>query len=84
MLPFLKKKNQPVAGLIIKTRKSDEKPEQEESGAEIHAKDLLLAIENKDAKGVVEALRAVIDNLGSEAPADSFDAQNQLAALDGE
>lgn len=56
MLPFLNKKVQ-QAGVIVKERQPDEKPEEkDESGKEAAAKDLINAIHSKDHKAAAQAL----------------------------
>lgn len=65
MLPFLKNKNQSVAGLIIQGRKPDEKPEdqieqEEDSSAiaiEACAEELIKAIHDKDVKAAAQAIK---------------------------
>lgn len=89
MLPFLKKKQDSVAGLIIKSRtpdKPNESEELEDYSAEDCAKDLIAAVQANDAAGVVKAIRDIMDSpqdedTESDAPSPhSYDAQNQLAA----
>lgn len=89
MLPFLKPKNQSVAGLIIKTRASDspEAPEQDEndkSGAiEACSQALITAVHAKDVKAVSEALKdafEILDSMPHEEGEHTYDAQNQKAA----
>lgn len=73
MLPFLKLKQSPVAGLIIKKRAPDEPSESEvpkddeDHSAAIHscAHDLLKAFEAKDIKGIAEALADAFSILDS-------------------
>lgn len=91
MLPFLKRKDQGSAGLIIKNRTPDEKPEQEDDkDAAIHAcaQDLIDSIHNRDVKGAAEAIRSAFDILESlpheEGPHEgpephSYESQNQKA-----
>lgn len=91
MLPFLKNKNSGVAGLIVKSRVPDEKPESDESedkDAAIHAcaQDLISAIQVKDVKAVAEAIRSafeILDSMphfeGEHTEPHSYDAQNQKA-----
>jgi hypothetical protein len=62
VLPFLKPKA--VAGLIIAQRKPDGTKEElhsegnEDAGLEACAEDLIRSIHSKDAKGVMEAMKA--------------------------
>lgn len=71
MLPFLKKKDASVAGLIIKTRapdaapKADENEEKDDSSAAIEAcaSELVRAIHSRDAKAVAAALKDAFDIL---------------------
>ena len=92
MLPFLKRKDQQTAGLIIKHRQPDQHSESieesDESAAhEACARDLLQAIESKDIKGIAEALQSAFEIMDSEPHKEgkhiephSYDAQNQKAA----
>lgn len=86
LLPFLKSKQAQTAGLIVKTRAPDEKPEgqEDDSSAAIHscASALITALHARDTKGVADALKDAFDILGS-MPEDSehtephsYDAQN--------
>lgn len=93
MLPFLKNKNSGVAGLIVKSRAPDEKPdsdEPEDKDAAIHAcaQDLINAVHAKDTRAAAEAIRSAFEILDSmpheEGPHEgpephSYDAQNQKA-----
>jgi hypothetical protein len=95
MLPFLKKKEAPVAGIVIKTRTPDEKPAEEMSevddqmmAVESCAQELIRAVHARDAKAVAMALIDAFDILESlphdEAKEDqvephSYDAQNIIA-----
>lgn len=69
MLPFLKKQR-PVAGIVIETRKPDEGKEPEaagdESGLESAAHDLLMAIEAKDVKAMAAAMKAAFEIMESQ------------------
>lgn len=72
LLPFLNKnKNQGVAGLIIKQRTPDEKPQENQDDndqdAAIHAcaQDLISAVHAHDVKATAEAMRAAFDILES-------------------
>lgn len=90
MLPFLKKRDAPgVAGVIIKHREPDEKPDSEEDDkdAAIHAcsRDLIQAIQRNDVKGVSEAIRSAFEILDSmphqegpheDAESNTYEAQN--------
>lgn len=88
MLPILNKKQGQVAGLIIKNRTPDEKPEEDQDnssyGVEACAKDLIDAVHAKDIKRVAEALKSAFDVLESipheEIEPHSYDAQNIKAA----
>lgn len=65
MLPFLKNKEQSIAGVIIKNRKPDNSNESEElqsTSVEDCAKDLIEAIHSKDASKVVEAIKAIMND----------------------
>lgn len=98
LLPFLKDKQKQVAGLIIKNRKPDEKPqdqqqEPDDSAAAIEscADALINAIHSKDVQAAAQALKDAFDILESEedeqeesASPHSYDAQNQLAAKQSE
>ena len=80
MLPFLKLKQSPVAGLIMKNRapdeheskeedKDDEQPdESDDSSAAIEscARDLIRAVKADDIKGVAEAIQSAFEILDSE------------------
>lgn len=95
MLPFLKKKDTPgAAGVIIKRRQPDEKPEGEDSqddkDAAIHAasQDLISAIQSNDVKGVSEAIRSafeILDSMpheeGEHVEKHSYDDQNLKAGI---
>lgn len=70
MLPFLAKKNQGAAtqaGLLVKTRTPDEKPDQDDPSAAIDAcsKALIDAVHARDAKGVSAAIKDAFDILES-------------------
>jgi hypothetical protein len=95
VLPFLKHKQQGNAGLIVKMRAPDEKPDSEDSedkDAAIHAcaQDLITAIHSKDVKLVAEAIRSAFEILDempheegehtNEPSPHTYDAQNQKAA----
>jgi hypothetical protein len=71
-LPFLKPKNQGVAGLIIKMRSPDEKPQEnqedkQDKDSAIHAcaQDLISAVHAKDIKAAADALRSAFEILDS-------------------
>lgn len=90
MLPFLKNKERQVAGVIMKTRSSDESEEQDDSSAAIDAcsRDLIDAIAANNVKLVSEAIKSAFDILQS-MPEDSvephsYDAQNIKAAKGNE
>lgn len=84
MLPFLKRKDAPSSGLIIKNRTPDEPSESEDqddpaAAHEACARDLLSAIERKDIKGIAEALKAshdIADSEPHEEGVHTYDAQN--------
>lgn len=88
MLPFLKKKEVPAAGLIVKTRAPDEKPNENQDDSHIAiescAQELIRAIHAKDAKAAAMAIKDAFDILESmpheESEPHSYDAQNQEAA----
>lgn len=70
MLPFLKRKNESgIAGVIIKHRQPDEKPqenqEDNDKDAAIHAcaQDLISAVHSHDVKGAAEAIRSAFEIL---------------------
>lgn len=90
MLPFLKNKDQSIAGLIIKQRSPD-KPAQEpvepmdDTGIEECAKALIKAVHNNDVKGVAQAMKDAFIILEaqedeSEDEDNSYAAQNIKAA----
>jgi hypothetical protein len=93
LLPFLNKQNETgVAGLIIKTRKPDEKPEtnqedeDKDAGMKACAQDLITAIHARDVSGVMEALKSAFEIADSEPHVEgkhiephSYDAQNMKA-----
>jgi hypothetical protein len=69
MLPFLQKKSM-GSGVITKVRAPDEKPMENQDddgmyGVEMAAKDLIDAVESKDAKRVASALKAAFEILDS-------------------
>lgn len=67
MLPFLKQRRD--AGLIVQTRKPDEKPsESEDMGdpVEACAEDLINAIHAKDVRRAAEAMRAAFEIMDAE------------------
>lgn len=94
MLPHLKRKESSIAGLIIKNRQPDQKPEEMEgsekdSSIKEHAQALIDAVHSKNVQGVEDALRSAFEVLDSEPheegphtndSSNSFDAQNALAA----
>lgn len=69
MLPFLKRKdNAGIAGIIVKQRKPDEKPEnaeEDDKDAAIHAcaQDLINAIHGHDVKAAAEAIKSAFEIL---------------------
>lgn len=91
MLPFLKSKQAPVAGLIIKQRSpdSEETHESDDSGIETCAQALISAVHSKDTKATAEALRDIFTILdaqpheeGEHVEPHSYDAQNIKAGED--
>lgn len=83
MLPFLKKKDSSVAGLIIKNRTPDKPNESEdlEYSAEDCAKDLIAAVHSNDPAAVVKAIKDIMSNPDESKPSPhTYDAQNQKAA----
>ncbi len=94
MLPFLKKRESQVSGLIMKMREPDVKPDEnqeDDSSAAIEAcaQELIRSIHNKDIKAVAQALKdafEVLESLpededeSSEPSPRTYDAQNQQAA----
>lgn len=94
MLPFLKKKETAISGLIVKTRDPDESSEQEsehDSSAAINscAAELIRAIHSKDTKMAAMALKDIFDILGSMHEEEenmiepnSFEDQNRKAGLE--
>jgi len=90
MLPFLKHKEQKMAGLIISKRKSDGAgiEEMHNEGEEDHAlmecsEELMRATKAGDAKAFSAALRAAFEILDAEPHEEgphTYDAQNELAA----
>lgn len=91
MLPFLKLKQSPVAGLIIKKRAADQ-PEtseepKEDSSIEDCARELINAIHAKSESSVIAALKDIFQKLekepheeGEHTNPHSYDAQNEKAA----
>ncbi len=91
MLPFLKRKQEPATGLIIKNRAPDQPSESEDkddpsAAHEACAKEIIQAIESKDAKRLAEALKDMYQILesgpeeeGEPAEKHSYDAQNEKA-----
>lgn len=70
MLPFLKPKSASVAGLIIKNRSPDEKPEEnQEDSSEMAiqecAQQLIDAVHSKNVQQVAEALKDAFELLDS-------------------
>jgi hypothetical protein len=89
VLPFLKNKDKSVAGLIIKTRKPDEKPEQDQqddpsAAIKACANALIQAVHMRDEQGVADAISdafQILDAMpheeGEHKPAPhSYEAQN--------
>jgi hypothetical protein len=93
VLPFLKRNQSSVAGLIIKNRTPDEKPADESEKTEENqehdeairacAQDLIRSVHAHDVKGVADAMRSafeILETLPHEEVDHSYDAQNELAA----
>lgn len=83
MLPFLKKKDSSVAGLIIKQRTPDKSNESEdlEYSAEDCARYLIAAVHSNDPAGVVKAIKDIMGESKEDKPSPhSYEAQNQKAA----
>jgi hypothetical protein len=91
LLPFLKPKDKSVAGLIIKQRTPDEKPEseQDDSSASIDAcaEELIRAVHARDTKAVANAMKDAFTILESEPHKEgehvekhTYAAQNEKAA----
>jgi hypothetical protein len=91
LLPFLKNKQQSVAGLIIKGRTPDQKDGQEPEKHDLEdcAKSIMSAIEMKDTKALAEAMHKAFKAMEEmphkevehkEASPHTYDAQNQKAA----
>lgn len=87
-LPFLMKPKRQDAGVIMKVRESDEKPEESNDFDELEecAKDLISAMEQKNAKAIADAFHAMFqvceerphDEVDHEAPAPhSYDASKE-------
>lgn len=84
MLPFLKKKEAPVAGIVIKTRTPDEKPVEEMDevddqmvAIEACAKELIRAVHARDSKAVAMAMVDAFDILESMPHGESEDEEEQ-------
>lgn len=87
LLPFLAKNRNNNAGVIVKTREADSKPDHSESSdLEACAEDLCHAIDRKDYKAIAEAFKAMFElcelEPHEEGPHEphSYDSQNQIAA----
>lgn len=84
MLPFLRNKQAPVAGLIIKKRSPDQKPEESKDSDQCY-RDLISAVKADDAAGVKAAMADIMNYKSEDETEDksemhSYDAQNQEAA----
>jgi hypothetical protein len=89
LLPFLSKKRQ-NAGVIVQERAPDEKPEENQednSGIEACAKDLIDAVHAQNIKGAADAIKAAFEILDSQPHEEgehiephSYASQNQKAA----
>lgn len=94
MLPFLKLKQSPVAGLIIKKRNPDHKAEGGEVEDKSHeecARAILSAIKADDASALSNALYAAFSLMDSDSNQEneqsnshSYDAQNEKAGQEQE
>lgn len=89
MLPFLKKaKEGHTAGLLIKNRTPDEKPESEDkddnsAAIEACAHDLISAVHSKDVKAVADAISSaftILESMPHEEENNDFDSRNEAAA----
>lgn len=93
LLPFLKLKTKPVAGIIMSKRTpdepetKDEAPEDHSAAIEACASALISAVHAHDVKAVSEALAdafTILDSMpheeGEHISPHSYDAQNQKAA----
>lgn len=85
MLPFLKKKDGGIAGIIIKSRSPD-KPEENQEDSENHGQRLIDAVNSGNAEQVTECLKAAFKAFDAEPHVEgkhiekhSYDAQNQKA-----
>jgi hypothetical protein len=87
VLPFLKRKNDSVAGLIIKNRTPDVSSEPEDTddsrSPEECAQSLIDAVHTNSTAGVVDAMRGLMESLENEEPEEessvephSYEAQN--------
>jgi hypothetical protein len=92
ILPFLAKKNQQAAGIIIKTRQPDEPEASSDSSSEAIeacAQDLINAVHAHNIKGVADAMKSAFDILESmpheeneeSASPHSYEAQNMKAGV---
>lgn len=88
-LPFLKNKQQSVAGLIMKHRApdgiKDDMPEEPSDNQGLHsaASDLMNAVHAKDIPAIAAAMKAAFEIMQSEPSQEddnSFDSQNEKAA----
>ena len=65
MLPFLKNKNVQSAGVVVKTREPDEKPEQDQydsrEGVKAAASALINAVHSKNVEAVADAIEDLIE-----------------------
>lgn len=92
MLPFLKRKDSQIAGIVVKHREPDQTVETNEendprAAMKACARDLLRAMEAKDIDGLVDAIQAMFEIAdsqphveGSHVEPHSYDAQNEKAA----
>lgn len=86
LLPFLKRKDATNAGIVMKTREPDEKPQENQddssAGIESCAQELLQAINEGNPKAMAQALKDAFDILESmpydESPEPhSYDSQSE-------
>lgn len=91
-LPYLKNKDQSIAGIIIKQRTPDKPAEpqtQDDTGIEQCAKDLIKAVQANDVKAAAQAMKAAFIILESQPHEEyaeddhSYHAQNIRAAKQG-
>jgi hypothetical protein len=91
VLPFLKRKQTPATGLIVKSRspEAEEPVEDKDASIKACAFDLIAAVHAKDVNAAASAIRSAFEILDSQpheegehisqAEPHSYDAQNQKA-----